>query len=421
MKKELLFKILIPVLAVVLVVGSVGIYRAMTANNETEPVLNDTLNNEEENDREQLSEEELESEEEEKVDSVTDESEEEALNAGGRFRGVDVKVKGLYLTGWTVGNPSNVEKYINLANRTEINAYVIDIKDEDGYVSYESNVPKVRELGTWKRKFNVDKVLPQFHENDIYIIGRIVVNKDPLLSSKKPELAVQHVNGGLWRDNKGLTWVDPFNEGAWQYTIDIAKEAVEKGFDEIQFDYIRFANDGIRGNMDFSRYTKERHETIDRFLEFAREQMPDVVLSADTFGIISESESDGRNLGQNLKTIGKNIDYLSPMIYPSHYARGQKINGIPFPKPDLDPYGVVYNALLSTRKVIESEDGYDVRIRPYLQDFTASWLGAGNFQRYGAIQAREQIQAVYDAGYEEWLFWNANNIYSEEAFLKLEN
>lgn len=330
----------------------------------------------------------------------------------------DIKVKALYLTGWTVGSDERVQHYVNLANSTEINAYVVDIKDDDGYVGYESNVPAVREIGAWKTKYNADKVLKTFHDNNIHVIGRLVCFKDPVLSSKKPELAVKSVNGGSWRDNHNLTWLDPYNKDSWPYLIEIAKEAVEKGFDEIQFDYIRFPNDGSKKSMNFNTGGKEKYEVINEFLAYAREQLPGVVLSADVFGIILESPADTEDIGQYLEKIVKDVDYISPMVYPSHYAVGQKVNGVQFMKPDLDPYGVVYQSLVKCKDRLEQVEGSKADVRPYIQDFTASWLGKGYYQSYGPKQVREQIQAVYDAGYEEWIFWDANNTYSEEAFLK---
>lgn len=330
----------------------------------------------------------------------------------------DIKVKALYLTGWTVGSDERLQHYVDLANRTEINAYVVDIKDDDGYVGYESNIPAVREIGAWKSKYNVDKVLKTFHDNNIHVIGRLVCFKDPVLSSKKPELAVKSVNGGSWRDNHNLTWLDPYNKDSWPYLIEIAKEAVEKGFDEIQFDYIRFPNDGNKKSMSFNTGGKEKHEIINEFLAYAREQLPGVVLSADVFGIILESPADTEDIGQYLEKIVKDVDYISPMVYPSHYAVGQIVNGVQFMKPDLDPYGVVYQSLVKCNNRLAQVEGYKADVRPYIQDFTASWLGKGYYQSYGPEQLRQQIQAVYDAGYEEWICWDANNTYSEEAFLK---
>jgi hypothetical protein len=331
-----------------------------------------------------------------------------------------IKVRGLYLTGWTVGDMNRVNSFVNLANETEINAYVIDIKDEDGKVGYRSEVPKVLELGTWQWKFNPDAVIEEFKKNDIYLIGRLVVNKDPIYAEKNQQHAIRHVNGSVWRDPQGRAWIDPYEREAWPYHIEIAREAIDKGFDEIQFDYIRFANDGNSNLMDFSRHGNiSRHEIIDQFLDFARNELPDVVFSADVFGIICESPGDTERIGQNLDTIGKNIHYLSPMVYPSHYANGQIVNGVPFPKPDLEPYDVVYQSLVKANERISEIPDYMAGMRPYLQDFTASWLGAGNYKKYGADELRAQINAVYDAGYDEWLVWNANNRYSIDAFDKL--
>lgn len=333
----------------------------------------------------------------------------------------DLKVRALYLTGWTVGSDDRVKHYVELAKNTEINSYVIDIKDDDGYVGYESNVPAVREMKAWKKKYDVDKVIKEFHDNDIHIVGRLVCFKDPVLSSKKPELAVKNVNGGIWRDNHKLSWLDPYNRDSWPYIIEIAKEAVSKGFDEIQFDYIRFPNDGNKKAMSFTKSDLKKYEVINEFISYARKELPDAVLSADVFGIILESPEDTEGIGQYLELVGKELDYISPMVYPSHYAVGQKVNGVQFMKPDMDPYGVVYQSMLKCKDRLSKVEDYRAGVRPYLQDFTASWLGKGYYQSYGPEQVRQQIKAVYDAGYEEWIFWDANNTYSEAAFLKDEN
>lgn len=327
-----------------------------------------------------------------------------------------VKAKALYLTGWTVGGSKSVQHYVELANTTEINSYVVDIKDDDGYVGYESQVPEVQANGTWKKKYNAEAVLKAFHENDIHVIGRLVVYKDPLYSAKRPDLAIKSVKGGLWKDRNGLTWLNPYNKETWEYTISIAKEAVELGFDEIQFDYVRFDSDSKK-NMDFSGVDgKEKYQAICEFLAYAKEQIPEVPISADVFGIILESPADTEGIGQYLEEIGKDIDYISPMVYPSHYALGQIVNKVKFPKPDLDPYGVVYNSLLKAKDRIALVPGYKAGVRAYLQDFKASWIGKGNYQDYGAEQVRQQIKAVYDAGYEEWIIWDASNTYHEDAF-----
>lgn len=330
----------------------------------------------------------------------------------------DIKVKGLYLTGWTVGGSQRLQHYIDLAKNTEINAYAIDIRDSDGYVGYESSIEAVRAVGGWKKKFKPEKVIPALHENGIYVIGRVVCFKDPVLSAKRPDLAILDPKGNPWKDPGGLTWLNPYKEDNWAYVVAIAKEGLQKGFDEIQFDYVRFANEGDKDSMCFGDTGgKSRAEIIRDFLAYARKEMPDAVLSADLFGIICESPEDTEGIGQYLELLGGDVDFISPMVYPSHYALGQVVNKIRYVKPDLEPYSVVYNTLLKAKTRIATVQDYKAVMRPYLQDFTATWLGKGNYRQYGKGQAREQIKAVYDAGYEQWIFWNARNRYSEDAFL----
>lgn len=327
------------------------------------------------------------------------------------------KVKALFLSSWPLSIQSNVDHFVELAKTTEINAYVIDIKDDTGYVSYPSEVPIVKEKGTYQSRFKIEEVVKQFKDNDIYVIGRIVCFKDPLISKKMPDWAVLNKSGGFLVHN-GMTWVNAFNKEAWKYNVDIAKEALAKGVDEIQFDYVRFP-DGNKANMVFpGKGEKELYEGINEFLAYARSEMPDAVLSADVFGIICESPKDTEKIGQYLEYIGKDVDYISPMVYPSHYYSGQTINGIVFSKPDLDPYNVVYNTLKKASDRIAAVPDYRAKVRPYLQDFTATWLEEGNYKKYGAEDVRAQIKAVYDAGYDEWILWNSVVKYSEDALEK---
>lgn len=330
-----------------------------------------------------------------------------------------VKAKALYLTGWTVGSTKKVDHYIELAKTTEINSYVIDIKDDDGYVGYESNVPAVKDNGTWKKKYNADSVIKAFHDGNVHLIGRIVAFKDPVYSLKRPDLAIKNVGGGLWKDNGKLTWLNPYNKENWDYLVSIAKEAVAKGFDEIQFDYVRFPSDGKKKNMDFSGMTEEKYQAINDFLAYAKSQIS-VPVSADVFGIIFESPADTEGIGQYLEHVGKDVDFISPMVYPSHYAYGQIVNKVAFKAPDLDPYGVVYNTLVKGKdRISKVSGGYNAKVRPYLQDFTASWLRPKSmYQQYGVEQVKQQIKAVYDAGYDEWILWDAGNSYDEAALQK---
>lgn len=332
----------------------------------------------------------------------------------------DIKVKGLYLTGWSAGKKERMDYYIDLINRTELNTLVIDIKNDDGIISYESKIPAVIEAETHYKKFDAKQVLETLHENDIYVIGRLVCFRDPAYSKKNIDRAVKHVNGGLWKEetnNNNMTWLNPCDERNWEYIVDIAKEAIELGFDEIQFDYVRFP-DGTRSKMDFGKTDFVKHEVINNFLSYARKEIPEnIPLSADIFGIVCVSPEDREDIGQYLELIGKDLDYISPMTYPSLYARGQIVNGIKFPDPDLEPHSVVYNTLLVAKDRLSQVEDYKAGVRPYLQGYTGSWLPEGSYQTYGAEQYRQQIQAVYDAGYEQWIFWNSNNIYEPDAFL----
>lgn len=337
----------------------------------------------------------------------------------------DIKVRALYITGATIGEKRNLEHIIELAKTTEINSIVLDIKD-DGKVFYDSAIPEVSQYKAGNVLYNVDEVLKTLHDNNIYVIGRITCFKDPVLATKRADLAIKRPNGRLWLENGRTPWASPYNEEVWKYNIDIAKEAVDKGFDEIQFDYVRFPA-AKKSEVFYGKDIPSKSDAINRFLESAQKEIHDgkgVPFSADVFGIICESPSDFENIGQDLEKVGKNIDYICPMVYPSHYANakqngsGQTINGVLFRAPDLEPYKVVYNSLVKAKDRISKVEGYKAKVRPYLQDFTASWLPKGYYQSYGAEQVRQQIKAVYDAGYDEWILWDAVNTYSEGALEK---
>lgn len=339
----------------------------------------------------------------------------------------DVKVKAVYITGSSAGNKKYLDDLINLINTTELNSVVINIK-EDGRVNYKSEVEEVKKIGAFHELYDVDYVLRKLHENNIYVIGRLVCFRDNYLATKRADLAIKKPDGTLWREGK-IAWTNPYNREVWDYNIDIAREAVEKGFDEIQFDYVRFPT-AKKTEVDYGNNVPEKADAISEFLKVAGTEISKMgaAVSADVFAIICESPGDREGIGQVLERVGMDIDCISPMIYPSHYANsskgmmgngvGQSINGIVFKKPDLEPYSVVYNALLKTRERISKVEGYKAKVRPYLQDFTASYLPSGYYQVYGPKQVREQIKAVYDAGFEEWILWDPANTYSENEFEK---
>ncbi|MDP4181050.1 MAG: putative glycoside hydrolase [Bacillota bacterium] len=338
------------------------------------------------------------------------------------------KLRAFYFSGWTAGNPQRIKQVIELAKTTDLNAVVIDIKDDNGTIGYKTDIQDVKDNGAVEVKFDVDKVIKQLHEGNVFVIGRLVCFKDPILPKKHPELAFKKKDGSIWRDNIGRAWVNPFNQGAWDYNIKIAQEAIDKGFDGIQFDYVRFCNDGdikkIYFGENFDPSTKS--DAISGFLKKSYEEIHNkkgAELSADVFGISAVATADDKIIGQNWEKLAANVDYLSPMVYPSHYATikqnnvGQEINGVLFTKPDLEPYNVIYQTLLSGDKRLKKAN-IKVNIRPYLQAFTAPWLGKGYYQKYGTEQVKQQIKAVYDAGYTEWILWDPANNYPLDCLEK---
>lgn len=328
-------------------------------------------------------------------------------------------VKALYLKPGSFQNEKRLEHYIDLANRTEINAYVLDIKNDSGKLTYKSEIPDVLAAKASDTNIDIRKVINKLHENNIRVIGRIVAFKDGVMTNHRPDLAIKH-NGKVFSQNGSGQWMDPTNHGSWEYIGAIVTEAMDFGFDEIQFDYVRFPETSLyQYELQNHEEGKERRDYIEGFIEYIRGIVPEgTILSADIFGWPLISTRDTGEIGQTVETIGTNLDYISPMVYPSHFDRnGQNINGIKFVKPDLQPYEVVYNTLLVGKKRIESVEGYKLKCRPYIQGFSAKYLPAGYWTEYGVEEYRAQIQAVYDAGYEEWIFWNAPNDYIEEAFL----
>ena len=395
-----------------------------------------------------------------------------------------VKVKGIYVTGAMAGT-SGMDDLIALVDRTELNTMVIDVKNDDGRVVYEMDTPMVSEIGSSKKLVSdMPGLIQKCKEHDIYLIARIVAFKDPFLAENRTDLALHDESGNLFRDSSGLAWVNPYKEEVWEYLLEIAEEAVAIGFDEIQFDYIRFATDSGMKNVDFGPEAegKSREAVITEFVEYASERLHSqgIPVSADVYGIVIDSELDASLVGQNYYEMSKYLDYISPMVYPSHYGPGN----LGLAVPDAQPYETIYRSMSASRRVLaglegpeeeaeavsgndiplktEDVSGNDVpqdaaaesvgvvsqetaavsgngavsagartelpdpkemepaeeiraQVRPWLQDFTATWVD-GHIT-YGPEEIRAQIQAVYDAGYEEWILWNAANRYTEGGLL----
>lgn len=369
---------------------------------------------------------------EEPLEKVEDESQEEKV--------VRPKVKGIFVTGPMAGS-SNMEHLIQLVEETELNTIVIDVKNDEGRITYDMEIPSVQETGAGISYVQDMKALmKKCKEKNIYLIARIVTFKDPFLAKEKPEWCIHNTDGSIFLDKGGLTWLNPYNREVWEYLLDIAEESLAMGFDEVQFDYIRFSTDSGMENVDFGEAgeQKDREEIITDFVKYASERVHKLggALSADVYGVVIDSEGDQQIVGQDYVEMSRYLDYISPMVYPSHYGP----YNYNIPVPDAEPYRLVLTALQSSRKVLAGippetvsgnsgeeytaeeiaallpMEGIRAQVRPWLQDFTATWV-KGHIS-YGPEEIRDQIQAVYDAGYEEWILWNAANRYTEEGLLK---
>ncbi|HYE84115.1 MAG TPA: putative glycoside hydrolase [Clostridia bacterium] len=330
-----------------------------------------------------------------------------------------VKVKGIYMTGYTVGSADRFNKLIDLVKTTELNAVVIDVKDDTGLMTYSSELPDVAFTGANKkvRIKDIDAVMKVLRENNIYAIARIVTFKDRVAGDKYANLAVKNNSGGIWRDRHGMSWLNPYNKESWDYLVDIAEEAAIKGFDEIQFDYVRFPTDGNVKIIDYGKSAagKSKAEAIAEFLAYARDRLRNmgVVVSADVFGLVTTTKDD-MHIGQHLESIAKSVDVICPMVYPSHYGKGSY--GVA--EPDFEPYKIVNRSMSVAKGRIAAVEGAAQKaiLRPWLQDFTASYLP--RYKKYGPAEVKAQIKATYDAGAEEWLLWNAGNRFTAGALDK---
>lgn len=320
-------------------------------------------------------------------------------------------VKGIYLTSFSVRQEAKFQRLIDLVDRTELNAMVINVKDDWGNITFETDLPLAREAGAIVPDLgDARELTARLKQKGIYSIARVVTFKDAWVPKLKPDLAVARVGGGIWRDYNEVTWLNPYNREAWDYVISVAREAAKAGFDEIQFDYVRFPTDG---DMDAIVYPgkddRKREQVIADFLAYARQELRPykVWVSADVFGLVT-SFKDDQGIGQLLEPISHSLDVISPMVYPSHYTPGN----LGVPNPNAMPYETVHRSMLDAKERWEAAGlTGKVTMRPWLQDF--SWG-----HDYGPAEVRAQIQATYDAGYEEWLLWNAANVYTEEALEK---
>jgi len=321
------------------------------------------------------------------------------------------KVKGVYATAHSAGG-ARMNTLLKLMDDTELNAVVIDVKDDWGYITYDTGNPELQAMETTQKIItDMPKLMNTLKEHDVYPIARVVVFKDTVLAKKRPDLSFLNEDGSLWGNGKNPpdSFVNPYMKEVWDYNIAIAKEAAKAGFKEVQFDYVRFP-EGFEKRADTLQYTKDDRARIDviaQFVKYAREQLTPlgVRVSVDIFGYAA-SVPAAEGIGQDFEKIAQQVDVICPMIYPSHYSTGWFGSNI----PDAQPYATINGATKDSHKKLEPLQSLKPIIRPWIQDFTATWV-PGHI-KYGKKEVEEQIRALKDNGVDEFLLWNAVNTYT---------
>ena len=334
----------------------------------------------------------------------------EPTNAGNQAAPVEKKpqprpypaeIRGVHVTMALASLEGKLDEYFSLT-REGLNTLELDVKDENGEIGFSNpTVPLAKRIGALRSYYDAFDVVDEARARGVYLIGRIVVFEDPYLARRKPGMAIQRRGGGVWLTSGGLGWANPYDERVWKYNVDIAAAAAKAGFDEIQFDYIRFPSDGDLSSAVYKGQTKEpKATTIVRFLKYARERLKPlgVRISADVFGL---SATRDMGIGQRPRKLAPYLDAIYPMVYPSHYGSGE----FNLPDPNAQPARTV---ALSLRDFALALRGQKTRLVPWLQDFS---LG----REYTLDDVRGQIMAARDAQSEGYLLWNPSGVYTAGA------
>jgi hypothetical protein len=330
-------------------------------------------------------------------------------------------LRGIYLNAYAAGSPARLRTLLALADSTEINAFVIDVKDERG-IRYRSGVELAMQLAQPGEVAvrDLSALAARLKERGVWSIARIVLFKDPLLSGAKPEWSIRQADGSVWRDREGHSWVSAWEERVWDYNLDIAEEVARAGFNEIQFDYVRFPESFRSLPAQVHPKAKgSRTDAIIAFLTEARRRLEPlgVVVAADVFGLSPNDPKDVA-IGQQWEAVLANADHVLPMVYPSHYFPTH-LKGVP--RPNRMPYETVFTSVglgMIRWQRLKETGVTPARVIPWLQAFNAPWVDR-NFP-YGVEQARAQTRAVYDVGLDDWIFWHPGSKYDavKGAFTK---
>ncbi|OGZ05795.1 MAG: hypothetical protein A2845_03255 [Candidatus Lloydbacteria bacterium RIFCSPHIGHO2_01_FULL_49_22] len=348
-----------------------------------------------------------------------------------------IPVKAAYMTSCIASGKSLRAPLTRLVEQTELNALVIDIKDFSGMVSVDFGDPRFVVNSKGCTIPDVKEYIAELHKKNIYVIGRVTVMQDSVYTKSHPDAAVKRrSDGGIWKDKKGLAFVDPGASEYWQYMVDIGKASYALGFDEINYDYVRYPSDGDMSNAKFTRTgSTTKAVMMDRFFSYLGKAMrvAGVPSSVDLFGMTT-TNTDDLGIGQVLESALRNFDYVAPMVYPSHYP--PNFNG--WKNPNLVPYEIIQfvmsRAVTRANALEQKESGwvapvvgsttpiasttptkfvpqgiYANRLRPWIQDFDYGKV-------YTEADVRAQKRATYDAGLTSWMSWDPSNKYTPSAY-----
>lgn len=318
-----------------------------------------------------------------------------------------INVKALYLTFWGANiHSKTIKKVLNIIDNTDINAIVVDVKNANGLTSFRTDFKQANKYGASKHKTigNIENFIKLMKEKNIYTIARVVVFKDELQASNNPEYAIKKTNGKIWRNSDNMAWVDPFDKRSHQYTIKIAQESAKAGFDEINFDYIRFP---AKRGLTFSKENTEQNRinAINSFLDYAQNSLNKygVFISVDIYGNVCWEKGDV-GIGQTIASLAEHADYISPMLYPSGFSK----DSFNVEHPSEHPYKVIYRSLKHNDKVIDMK-----RMRPWLQSFKDY---AHKKRPYKKFEITQQIKATEDVNTSGWMMWSPSSKYNINYF-----
>ncbi|HEY7208593.1 MAG TPA: putative glycoside hydrolase [Gaiellaceae bacterium] len=317
------------------------------------------------------------------------------------LRRLPEEIRGVHVTMALANVPGKLGQYLAL-KRDGLNTIELDVKDENGEIGFvPSSVPLASRIGAAKPYYRPREVARKVHAAGLYLIGRVVTFEDPIASERHPQIAVRRSDGSIWRTSGGLGWLNPYNRGAWRYDVDIAAAAARAGFDEIQFDYVRFPSDGDLSVMRFpGPHSQPMDRTVAAFLRYAARRLHPlgVRVSADVFGL---SATRDLGIGQHPRALGDLVDAIYPMTYPSHYNAGE----FNLPDPNAEPGPTVTDSLRDFRRTLR---GTRALLVPWLQDFS---LG----RTYGPADVAAQVRAARAAQSGGFMLWNAEGLYTGQA------